>query len=124
MTLSPAQRTEIYRHIRMVLVRHFIDMGRLTINISMNCVRLTGSLARLPGVAARLSAEIVSSLFSEIRRIPGVKRVDGYFDNWRQADGAGGWVNVDELAQGKAPPPSLRGGLSQTIDISDKDVPK
>jgi hypothetical protein len=89
-------RTEIYRHVRVVLVRHMIDIGRLSIQISAHHLRLHGSLCRLPGVNAALTQEIVQSIFSELGKIHGIRRADGEFDNWRQVDEAGtSWVPIE-----------------------------
>lgn len=96
MRTSPLPRTEIYRQVRVVLVRHLIDIGRLSIQISMSHLHLSGSLCRLPGVTATLTPEIVHSIFSELGRIHGIRRADGKFDNWRQVDEAGTtWAPVE-----------------------------
>jgi hypothetical protein len=73
-----------------------IDIGRLSIQISTSHLHLRGSLCRLPGVTVPLNPEIVRSIFSELGRIQGIRRVGGDFDNWRQVDEAGSvWVPVD-----------------------------
>ena len=93
---APLPRTEIYRQVRVVLVRHLIDIGRLSIQISMSHLRLHGSLCRLPGVTAALTPDIVQSIFSELGRIHGIRRVDGDFDNWRRLDDAGAsWLPIE-----------------------------
>ena len=93
MNTPPLTRIEIYRQIRVVLVRHLVDIGRLSIQISASHLHLHGSLCRLPGVTAALTPEIVQSIFSELGRIQGIRRVDGDFDNWRQSDkGGGSWM--------------------------------
>ena len=95
--IHSTERMEIYRQIRIALVRHFIDIGRLSCQISSLGVRLHGSLARLPGVQAMLTPEVVASIINEIARIQGVRRVDCDFDNWRQSDPMGGWQPVEKL---------------------------
>jgi hypothetical protein len=88
-------RIEIYRQIRIVLVRHLVDIGRLSIQISASHLHLHGSLCRLPGVTAALTPDVVQSILSELGRIKGIRRVDGEFDNWRLGDKAGAsWVPV------------------------------
>ena len=94
MNSPPLPRIEIYRQVRVVLVRHLIDIGRLSIQISTSHLHLHGSLCRLPGVTAALTPEIVQSIFSELGRIHGIRRVDGDFDNWRQVDEAGPLVGA------------------------------
>jgi hypothetical protein len=80
---------EIYRQVRVVLVRHLIDIGRLSIQISMRNIHLHGSLCRLPGVRHPLTADMVGAIFSELGKIPGIRRVHGDFDNWRTTDELG-----------------------------------
>ena len=95
MNTAQPTRIEVYRQIRVVLVRHLIDIGRLSIQISTSQLHLHGSLCRLPGVTAALTPEIVQSIFSELGRIHGVRRVDGDFDNWRQTGNTGAsWAPV------------------------------
>ena len=96
MNASPLSRVEVYRQVRVVLVRHLIDIGQLSIQISTNRLHLHGSLNRLPGVTAALTPEIVQSIFSELGRIQGIRRVDGDFDNWRQLDEVGAsWAPIE-----------------------------
>ena len=121
MNTAQPTRIEVYRQIRVVLVRHLIDIGRLSIQISTSHLHLHGSLCRLPGVTAALTPEIVQSIFSELGRIHGVRRVDGEFDNWRQSDKAGAsWVPVATkkiIAQGSS------SSSATAFDIKDTGEP-
>jgi len=108
---------EIYRQVRVVLVRHLIDIGRLSIQISMQHIRFHGSLCRLPDVTATLTPEIIQSIFSELGRIRGIRRVDSNFDNWRQVEGAGAtWVPVETE---KIVAPALGTSSLDVFDIKD-----
>ncbi len=78
----------------MVLVRHFVDIGRLSIQVSAHQIRLVGSLDRLPGVENEMTADTITTIFSELRRLPGVTRVQAEFDNWTEAGGLGAWQPV------------------------------
>jgi hypothetical protein len=119
MNTPPLQRTEIYRQVRVVLVRHMIDIGRLSIQISMSHLHLRGSLCRLPGVTAALTPEIVQSIFSELGRIQGIRRVEGEFDNWRTVDTHGAsWAPVEEK---KSDPMTLRRSTVNVLHIKDID---
>ncbi|MBN1270495.1 MAG: hypothetical protein JXB04_12975 [Kiritimatiellae bacterium] len=91
MSPSLADRCEIYRKVRTIFVRHFIDLGRLSIHISMNYVHMHGMLVRLPGVGAELTPAIIDEIFKEIGRIPGVARVDSNFENWERDTSLGAW---------------------------------
>ena len=114
-------RIEIYRQTRIVLVRHLVDIGRLSIQISTSHLHLHGSLCRLPGVTAALTPEIVQSIFSELGRIQGIRRVDGDFDNWRQSDKVGGsWAPV---ATRKIITPGSSSSSASVFDIKDTGKP-
>ena len=119
MNPTPVARAEIYRQVRTVLVRHLIDVGRLTIQISMNHLHLQGTLRRLSGVTAVLTSQNIHAIFSELRLIRGVRRVNGEFDNWRQMDDVGAsWVpiTVEKLA---APP--VTAPVSEVFDVKEED---
>jgi hypothetical protein len=123
MNTLPLPRTEIYRQVRVVLVRHMIDIGRLSIQISAHHLHLHGSLCRLPGVTAALTPEIVHSIFSELGRVQGIRRADGEFDNWRQVDETGAtWVPVEIH---KLPVPSAGSGSSSggTFNVKSDGQP-
>ena len=119
MNTPQLNRIEIYRQVRVVLVRHLIDIGRLSIQISMSHLRLQGSLCRLPGVTSALVPEIIQSIFSELGRIQGIRRVDGDFDNWRTVDTHGtSWAPVEEK---KTDPMTLRRSTVNVLHIKDID---
>jgi len=111
MNLQPVSRAEIYRQIRVVLVRHLIDLGRLMIEISSNALYLRGTLERLPGVKAELTPEIIAVIVAELGRIPGIPRVEPRLDNWLWTQEGRAWklrrpgAGVPQvLAEDKAPP--------------------
>jgi hypothetical protein len=112
---------EIFRHIRVVLVRHMIDIGRLSIQISMNRVHLHGSLCRLPGVTTELTPTILRTIFSELGMIRGIRRVDGDFDNWQQMDPLGvAWAPIQPKKIIASP---LTLSSTGVIDIDDAEKP-
>jgi hypothetical protein len=122
MSMPQLNRMEVFRQVRVVLVRHLIDIGRLSIQLSMSLLRLHGSLCRLPGVTTPLTADVVKSIFSELGRIQGLRRVDGEFDNWRQVDSLGTvWEPVAGKKTGTA---TLRTSTVSVLNIKDKDVDK
>jgi hypothetical protein len=119
MSVSPLQRMEIYRQVRVVLVRHLIDIGRLSIQISMQHLQLHGSLCRLPGVTTAFTPEIIYAIFGELGRIKGIRKVDGDFDNWRQVDGTT-WVAVETP---KMVSPPMKTPSSQVFEIKGEKKP-
>lgn len=123
MKLTIAERNEIFRRIRSILVRHWIDLGFLSIHVSEQTVYIRGSLKRLPGVPEQLSGTIVDGIFSEIKHIRGVCRVQAQFDNWEGSVVTGGWAPKDGEAvsnwdRGHLNPPNI----SSTFVA--KDIPE
>ena len=86
------QRLEINRRIRSVLVSHFINLGKVSVNVYPKRVSLRGTLVKQGG-AGTLTVEEVTNLFKEIERLPGVKRVQTTFSNW-QKGAADLWVDT------------------------------
>lgn len=125
MTLSPTDRMAINRGVRAILVRHFIDLGRMSIHPSSQGVRLQGTFVRLPGVAAPLTPELMVAIMGEIARVPGVRRVEADFENWTQEGGMGGW---HEVARKKSALPKLAdsgaGSAPRIFEIPTTDHPK
>jgi len=116
---SQLSRVEIYRQVRVVLVRHLIDLGRLTIRISLNHLILYGSLLRLPGCTAKLTPMIVMAIFSELSQVPGIKRVDADLENWRRDDRFGAWHPFDKSAQPEAVRESSKEITPEVFDVAD-----
>ena len=83
-------RSEAYRKTRAIFVRHWIDLGRLSIHVSSKTIYIHGSLMRLPGVSTQLSPKVVDTIFIDLKRIPGVSRINARFENWEK-DGSGTW---------------------------------
>jgi hypothetical protein len=72
---------EINCRVRRVLVRHWIDLGKVSVRTSRGVVSLNGSLLRLPHVAADVDAATPAGIFEEIKRIPDVRRLQLNLDN-------------------------------------------
>ncbi|MBN1557208.1 MAG: hypothetical protein JW951_03580 [Lentisphaerae bacterium] len=86
---------DICRAIRRLLVKHWIDLGQLSIRSTRGRVMLYGQLSRVDGAPTELSAPLVDAIFRELRRIDGVKTVRPHFQNWTQEIG-GGWKRVED----------------------------
>ena len=67
--------------VRRVLIRHWIDLGKVTVRTSRGVVSLNGSLMRLPHIAPDVDAATPASIFEEIKRIPDVRRLQLNLDN-------------------------------------------
>ena len=72
---------DINCRVRRVLVRHWIDLGKISARTSRCVVTLSGSLLRLPHVAPNIDAATPGSIFEEIKRIPDVRRLQLNLDN-------------------------------------------
>ena len=72
---------EINCRVRRVLVRHWIDLGKVTVRTSRCVVSLSGSLMRLPHTAPGVDAATPAIIFEEIKRIPDVRRLQLHLDN-------------------------------------------
>ncbi|MFO7870574.1 MAG: hypothetical protein R6V03_03985 [Kiritimatiellia bacterium] len=83
---------DINRHIRRVLVRHWIDLGRLSIRTYNGSAIIRGRLERIPGNEEGLTSAIVEGMFREMKRAAGIRRVKAEFENWTDRDG--GWKPV------------------------------
>jgi len=72
---------EINCRVRRVLVRHWIDLGKVSIRTSRCVVTLSGSLMRLSHVAPNVDAATPAVIFEEIKRIADVRRLQLKLDN-------------------------------------------
>ncbi len=92
---------EINRSIRRIFVRHWIDLGRISIRTTNGSSFIHGSLQRIKGFKDDLSTPIVTAMFTDIRRLREVKHVRVELDNW--IDSAGTWISRDKAEKtGKA----------------------
>jgi len=70
---------------RSVLSSNRVELSLLRVGVFGNVIRLQGMLQRAAGLP-ELTHEALESLELEIRRIPGVKRVEMHLSNWRRKD--------------------------------------
>jgi hypothetical protein len=72
--------------VRKILVRHWIDLGRISMRTTGGVAHLNGELARLPKVEMPLTPSTVTEMINEIRRTSGARRVEAEFINWAEHD--------------------------------------
>ena len=72
---------EINCRVRRVLVRHWIDLNKLSVRTSRCVISLSGSLMRLPHTASDAGAATPAAIFEDIKRIPDVRRLQLNLDN-------------------------------------------
>jgi hypothetical protein len=79
---------DINCRVRRVLVRHWIDLGQISVRTTCGVVWLAGSLERLPHSGAELDAPDVQGVLMEIKRTSDVRRIQVSFENWAEQSGA------------------------------------
>ncbi len=85
MPLSPD--LEINRAIRRILVKHWIDLGRISVHSMRGRVAIYGLLQRIEGRMEPLAGPVLDAMFRDIQRIPGVHAVRPHLDNWTNEGG-------------------------------------
>lgn len=83
---------DINRGIRSILVKHWIDLGRLSVRSTDGKVYVRGALTKIGGVTEELSSPIVQAIFDDIRKIRGVRQVYPTLENW--TDDTGCWQAI------------------------------
>jgi hypothetical protein len=87
--MRPHSDLDICRDIRRVMVKHWIDLGRLSVRSTAGRVMLYGSLRRIEGAGSDLIPALVDAIMREVKHIQGVKIIRPHFENWTNEDG--GW---------------------------------
>lgn len=68
--------------VRRVLVRHWIDLGRVSVRTTRAVVCLSGALVRMKNGGDELSNEGMLGIFQEIKNLHGVRRMHLKLINW------------------------------------------
>ena len=79
---------DINRAVRTVLVKHWIDLGRLSVRSSDGKLYIRGSLNRIAGINEELTSSIVDAMFAEIKRIKTIRQVYPALENWSNDTGS------------------------------------
>lgn len=90
---------EVNRNIRRIFVRHWIDLGRLSIRTYQGRLSIRGYLQRIGGKDEELTTPIVEAMFAEIKRITSVQQVTAELENW--TNDAGRWIPLERAPLGK-----------------------
>ena len=85
---------EINRKARKVFVKHWIDLGNISLRSINGSLTIRGTLMKIFGQNEELSSPVVESIFNDINRIQGVSRLRTEIDNWTNA--AGLWQPVNK----------------------------
>ena len=73
---------DINRGVRRVLVKHWVDLGRMSVRSTQGRVLIRGRLLRIQGAKGALTTPIVEAMFYEIQHLRGVQNVTAHLDNW------------------------------------------
>ncbi|OGV61186.1 MAG: hypothetical protein A2498_11380 [Lentisphaerae bacterium RIFOXYC12_FULL_60_16] len=106
---------EVNRQVRKILIRHWIDLGRVLFRSVQGSVTVRGTLERIAGVSEPLTPTIVATIFFELKRAPDVRRLTVDLTNWKEE--AGNWKRVEASDITPAAPPST--GVGGTYRIAD-----
>jgi hypothetical protein len=90
---------DVARGVRRIMVKHWIDLGRLSIRSTGGRVSMYGLLQRISGMREPLTGPLVDEMFREMRRVGGVRFISAHLDNW--TDQGGMWRPVEGAAAGK-----------------------
>lgn len=91
---------DINRMVRTILVKHWIDLGRMSVRSSGGKLWIHGSLQRIAGVNEQLTAPLVDEMFKEISRIKSIKTVNANLENWNNNLGA--WQQTGKAVKEKS----------------------
>lgn len=93
MNVNEITDLEINRSVRRVFVKHWIDLGRISVRTTRGNVMLYGTLQRIESHREDLRPTTVEQMMYEIRRIKGLHLVRSHFDNW--VSESGHWKPLD-----------------------------
>lgn len=106
---------EINCAVRRALVRHWIDLGKISLRTTQGVVWLSGVLTKLPKVTPELTPATITEMINDIRRTSSVRRVQCSFTNWTESGAA--WTS--NSGKGTAHPGTPKtGSSSSTIDLT------
>ncbi len=109
---------DINRAVRSVLVKHWIDLGRLSVRSTDGKLYVRGALSRIAGVNEELTSAIVDAMFSEIKRIRNLRQVYPMLENWTNDSGSWNQVGGKVNQQGEQQTAPRATGI---FDIKNKE---
>ena len=86
---------EVNRSVRRILVRHWIDLGRLSIRTYQGRLSIRGSLQRIGGRDEDPTTAIVEAVFAEVKRTQNVQHMTAELENW--TNDAGRWIPIERV---------------------------
>lgn len=92
---------DLNRDVRRILVKHWIDLGRLQIRSNSGRLYIRGALQRIQGVPQELTSSVVETIFDDLRRIRQISHVYAEFTNWTNKTGR--WTLTEPPSQTSSP---------------------
>ena len=111
---------EVNRIVRVVLVRHHIDLGLLSHQACRGFVHIQGRLELVSGRSAVLTSSLVGSIFDEIEHARGVCGLNIELKNWRLDNGTKIWRRLREVVR-LNPQGRSSSGLN-VFEIPDQEI--
>jgi len=108
---------ELNCSVRRIMVRHWIDLGKISVRSTRGVIWLTGDLVKLKNTGEQLTPDKVESLLTEVRQVRGVKRMHARLTNW-DADKMEGAVGETNQAPQRRP----SSGPGSVITLTAKDI--
>jgi hypothetical protein len=96
------------REARKVFVKNWIDLGRINLRCTNGSLHVRGTLLKLTGTGDHLSESGVNTLFAELKRVKGLKRIYGNFENWQEMS-PGVWKQSGQASSDGGPGPTTSG---------------
>jgi len=106
--MTTPEDLEINRAVRRIMVKHWIDLGRIAVRTSNARVSIHGKLQRVEGMKEPLLGPAVDGIFDELRRLRSVRNVNARFDNW--INDSGRWRPAEQHDDARPAPTSMHKG--------------
>jgi len=92
--MTDSNDLKLNREVRRILVKHYVDLGRLAVRSQRGRVTIFGHLQRVMGALEPLTPPIVEAMFYEIGRLRLASKINVRLDNW--AFDGGKWKRVEK----------------------------
>ena len=94
--MPSSQDLQTNRKVRSIFVKHWIDLGRLTVRTVSGRCHIRGRLMKLPGLPEDMAPSTVDLMLREVKRICGRGNVRAELENW--TNDSGFWKPVEAEA--------------------------
>ena len=92
--MAEATDLNINRRVRSIMVKHWVDLGRISVRSNDGVVTVRGTLQKIAGTRDDMVPATLDAIFSDIKRLRDVSRTRVYLDNW--INDAGSWRAIEK----------------------------